>query len=182
MWEKQWLFPFYRWESWRSKKFQRPAAQSQSAHEWCSGYWHFCFKNTVYGCQIYVITHTEINKILIKGLWGLKRFKTISVVVAVFQKHLNKICSCNYVKTSPGNLFSLISVLVTPLLTRTELGHRAAVGVIRLGNGDGWTREVTLYFVSRILQISEQSYQSDPSPTWVVENAIRVWKAVRGQG
>lgn len=167
MWQEWLLSPFYRWESWRSQKSQRPD-QGQAAHKWCSGYWHFSFKNRVYDCQIYVITHTEINKILIKGLWRWKRFKTtISVVVVVFQKPMNEICSCNDIKTSPGNLVSLISVLVTLLLTQAELGHRVAVGIIRLGDGGCWTREVLLYFVSYILQASEQSYQPNSS-TWAV--------------
>lgn len=111
---QKWLFfPFYRWETWCSRKFKRPA-RSQSVHKWCSEYWHFCFKNTVYGFQIYVITHTGAHKLLIKGLRGLKRFKiTVSVVPVLFQKHLNKICSYNCMKTSPEIYFheSVFSLL-----------------------------------------------------------------------
>lgn len=44
---------------------------------------------------------------------SLTRFKIIiPVVVTIFQKPLSKICSCNYIKARPCNLFSLISVLV----------------------------------------------------------------------
>lgn len=84
-------------------------------------------------------------------------------------------------KTSPGNLFSWISVLVTLFLTQAERRHRVAVGINQAA--EWWGLSEGGHAVFHILS-STNIWAMWPTRllSWVAANATWVWKAVRGHG
>ena len=76
---------------------------------------------------------------------SLTRFKIIiPVVVTIFQKPLSKICSCNYIKARPCNLFSLISVLVFLFFFKEFVIEGELISNIVLASGI-WQSDSVIY-------------------------------------